>query len=70
MAVAERKVGHSCINGTFLDELNPKAGRMKTEIMPNCGLVCEVEFADIPDVSLDAVMGKEMTIYEAINKRA
>jgi hypothetical protein len=70
MSLLERKVGYSCINGTFLDELDPKAGRMKTEIMPNCGLVCEVEFADIPDVSLEAVMGKEMSIYEAIKKRA
>jgi len=70
MAKLERKAGYSCINGTFLDELDPKAGRMKTEVMPNCGLVCDVEFADIPDVSLESVMGKEMTIYEAILKRA
>jgi hypothetical protein len=68
MAKLERKVGYSCINGTFLDELSPESGRTKTEVMPNCGLVCEVEFADLPDVSLDAVMGKEITIYEAIKK--
>ena len=66
MAELERKVGYSCINGTFLDELNPKAGRMKTEVIPNCGLVCDVEFAEIPDVSLEAIMNKEITIYEAI----
>lgn len=70
MSTIERKVGYSCLNGTFLDELKPTVGRMKAEVMPNCGLVCEVEFADIPDVSLDAVMGKEMTIYEAIKLRA
>lgn len=70
MKLLERKVGYSAINGTFLDELNPNAGRIKEEVIPNCGLVCEVEFAEIPDVSLEAVMGKEMTIYEAIKLRA
>ncbi len=69
MASLERKKGHTCLNGTYLDELDPNAGRMKTEIMPNCGLVCDLEFADIPDVSLESVLNNDMTIYEAIKKR-
>jgi hypothetical protein len=66
MAKLERKVGYSCINGTFLDELKPTQGRMKAEIIPNCGLLCEVEFADIPDRNLESVIEGKMTIYEAI----
>lgn len=66
MAITERKAGHSCINGTFLDQLNPKAGRSKKIIMPNCGLLCEIEFADIPDKNLNTVIEGKMTIYEAI----
>jgi hypothetical protein len=66
MAQAERKAGYSCINGTFLDELNPNAGRGKKIIMPNCGLLCEVEFAHIPDKNLENVIKGKKTIYEAI----
>ena len=36
----EREIGHSCINGTFLDELDPDAGRMEKEIMQDCGVMC------------------------------
>ncbi len=35
----EREIGHSCIRGTFLDELDPKAGRNKV-IVPDCSLAC------------------------------
>ena len=69
MAELERRKGHTCINGTYLDELDPSAGNMTIEIMPNCGLVCEVEFVDIPDIYLENIIDKEMTIYEAIKLR-
>ena len=39
-AKEEREVGHSCIKGVFLDELDPGAGRMEKEIMPVCGFDC------------------------------
>lgn len=68
MSNLERQIGHSCINGTFLDELDPEAGRMTVEVMPNCGLVCDLEFADIPDVSLSDVIEGKTSIYEAIKK--
>lgn len=41
MAKLERLVGRSCINGTFLDELNPNDGRTPKPIVPNCSVVCE-----------------------------
>lgn len=39
----ERKAGHSCIKGKFLDELDPKAGRFEKIELPECGIYCEVE---------------------------
>lgn len=41
-AAMERSIGRSCINGTFLDELNPSAGRLQTEISEECGIACEM----------------------------
>lgn len=42
MAKLEREVGHSCIKGTFLDELDPNRGRKSKEIMQDCGIACEL----------------------------
>ena len=67
MAIYERKAGYSCINGVFLDELNPNAGRKSKEVMPSCGIICDVEFGDIPDKNLHEVIAGKKTIYEAIN---
>lgn len=39
----ERKAGHTCIKGTYLDELDPKAGRHDSIELPECGIYCEVE---------------------------
>lgn len=39
-AKEERILGRSCINGTFLDELDPNAGNMSTEVMPACSFDC------------------------------
>lgn len=69
MAKLERKVGFSCINGTFLDELDPKAGRGTKIVMPNCGVICDVEFSDIPDIHLYDVLDGKKTIYEAIKSK-
>lgn len=67
MARVEREVGYSCINGVFLDELNPRRGRAPLEVMPSCGTLCEVELADLESVSLEQVLAGKLTIYEAIN---
>lgn len=40
MAIIERRVGASCIKGTYLDELNPKAGRHK-DFDITCDFVCQ-----------------------------
>jgi hypothetical protein len=40
-AKMERDIGRSCINGTFLDELDPEAGRKEGPIVPECGADCE-----------------------------
>lgn len=40
----ERDIGHSCINGVFLDELDPNRGRMSDEIMQDCGIMCYLAF--------------------------
>jgi len=41
-AEMERKVGRSCINGTFLDELDPSAGRTDNPVVEDCGIFCEM----------------------------
>lgn len=65
MAKTERKAGHSCINGTFLDELHPEDGRTPKPIVPNCSVVCE----DIlpPEVNASKakrVFAGEINIYD------
>lgn len=37
----EREIGHSCIKGVLLDELDPNRGNMMKEVMPSCGFACE-----------------------------
>lgn len=36
----ERAIGHSCINGIYLDELEPGCGNLNKEVMPECGIDC------------------------------
>lgn len=40
MSKLERQIGHSCIKGVFLDELDPNRGRMEDEILQDCGIMC------------------------------
>lgn len=41
-AKLERSVGASCINGMYLDKLNPARGRKLKIILDNCGIMCEL----------------------------
>ena len=41
-AAMEREVGGTCINGTWLDELDPAAGRDDGPVVEECGAMCEV----------------------------
>lgn len=36
----EREIGHTCIKGIYLDELDPNRGRMQDEILEDCGIMC------------------------------
>ena len=38
----EREIGCSCINGVFLDELDPDRGRLEDEIMDECSIICQI----------------------------
>ena len=46
MAELERRIGHSCINGCFLDEL-PMDARLMPPIVESCSLFCEPEFMNL-----------------------
>jgi hypothetical protein len=41
-AKMEREIGGTCINGTWLDELDPSAGRDKGPVLEECGAMCEL----------------------------
>lgn len=41
-AKQERRIGRSCINGIFLDELEPNRGRMDMEVMEDCTIACQL----------------------------
>lgn len=40
-AKMERDIGATCINGVYLDELDPEAGRNKV-VVADCGIMCEL----------------------------
>jgi hypothetical protein len=41
-AEMERRIGGTCINGVYLDELDPERGRDEGPIVPECGAACEM----------------------------
>lgn len=41
-AKQERKIGHSCIKGVYLDELDPDRGNMDLEIFEDCTITCQL----------------------------
>lgn len=41
MAKIEREIGHSCIKGVFLDELDANRGREQKIILEDCGMFCK-----------------------------
>lgn len=42
----ERDIGHSCINGVYLDELDPEAGRHDKPISIECGVYCIINLTE------------------------
>lgn len=51
----ERDLGHSCMNGLFLDELDPNAGR-PGEVVPECSIFCYMAESELEN-------GKSETIF-------
>ena len=41
-AKLEREIGHSCLNGIFLDELEPDRGRFEDEVLEECSIFCQM----------------------------
>jgi hypothetical protein len=48
----ERAIGGTCINGVYLDELDPEAGRDCAPVLPECGAMCE---AALPSIANEKV---------------
>ena len=49
MAKIEREIGHSAINGVFLDELDPSRGREDGEICEECSIFCQIAINEIEE---------------------
>ena len=45
-AEIEREVGHTCIKGIYLDELETDRGRFEDEIMDECGIMCQINLME------------------------
>lgn len=38
----EREIGHTCLKGIYLDELDPNVGRIEDEVMEECSIMCQL----------------------------
>lgn len=45
-AEQEREIGASCINGVYLDELDPDRGRFDDEVIEECSIFCQMILND------------------------
>lgn len=41
-AKEEREIGHSCIKGVYLDELDHQRGNMNQEVLEDCSIACQI----------------------------
>lgn len=66
MAQVEREVGATCLKDEkgriWLDELNPKRGDKVKSIPVQCGIICEIEFANIIDKRTSLIMEGKLNI--------
>lgn len=65
MVELENKLNRSCINGKFLKDLQPNDGINEPQIMPDCGLFCEVEFADLLSKKTNQILNGTLNINQA-----
>lgn len=70
MAQIEREVGATCLKDQsgkiFLDELSPNRGEMPEEIIPDCSLICQIEFQEILDRQVERVLKGEIGINDVV----
>lgn len=52
----------------FLDELNPKEGIKLKPIVPDCGSLCEIKYADIIDKRTDRIYRGKLDITQLYSK--
>jgi 3'-phosphoadenosine 5'-phosphosulfate sulfotransferase (PAPS reductase)/FAD synthetase len=38
----EREIGHTCIKGVYLDELDPARGKFDDEVLEECSIMCQL----------------------------
>lgn len=67
MATLEREKGRSCINGQFLDDLDPTASKFDPPLLPDCGNFCEVKYTEIIDPLVDKIFKQPYKINEFLN---
>lgn len=68
MAQIEREVGATCLKDDkgriYLDKLDPKRGDPVEEIVPDCSLICQIEFQEILDRQVKRVLDGEISIND------
>lgn len=67
-AKIEREINATCLKDdkgkVFLDELDPNRGDFPSEIMPECGLFCQLEVEDLIDRNVDKIIKGEISIND------
>lgn len=62
------KIGATCLKDNkgkiYLDELNPNRGDPVQEIIPDCSLICQIEFQEILDRQVKRVLDGEIGIND------
>ena len=68
VAQIERDVGATCLKDKagriFLDELPIWRGDPVEEIIPDCSLICQIEFQEIIDRQVERVLNGEISIND------
>ena len=67
MAEIEREINATCIKDkdgkVFLDTLNPSRGKEETPLVPECSLMCQIEFENLIDKNVEEVLKGNKSIY-------
>ena len=70
MAEIERDVGGTCLKDKdgciFLDELPTWRGDPVEEIIPDCSLICQIEFQELLDRQVERVLKGEISINDVV----